>query len=585
MIVGHHASSGLSAAYADGGLLAVARRAATLAGPWTGQPLGEQLERALARVEDQALNVVVAGQFKRGKTTLIDALVGADVLPRAVVPATSVITLVRHGRAIRVAVEFDDGRRREIASAELADFVTEDGNPRNARGVRTAVVEVPSELLRDGITLVDTPGTASVYVHGTEVARGFLPEADAALFVLSVDPPVSADELDDLAAIRARVPAVICVLNKVDQFPVEDVATVLSFTRRQLDAAGLADVPVVAASAKQALEARQAGDAAELAASGLPGLEAQIRSRVADRRRALGEEGVRRRALDVLDAAIASIRLERRSIDLGEAEARSRLRRFQEVAAAVRQAGEQETLVVSARAGRVVTEEVPERLAALAAATAREIDELLVARSPRSEQEGRSIVEPALMAAVAAWVEEMRTLLDTSVAPVLADSVGRVNALRVRALADAASIFELAAPPAHAMAGEVAPSGAGLLRLRDEPTGGLELAVAGGRRLLPGGLGRRATMRALRTWAAETVDRHSGRLRAEVVRAVDEALRTAARSQAEALDGTLRLIERAVARASTRVEGTREGDERRASQRRDLDDALEGLRRALAADR
>lgn len=188
VIVGHHASLRSSAAHADAGLLGTARRAATLARPWTEPALGERLERALARVQGHTVNLVVAGQFKRGKTTLIDALVGADLLPRAVVPATSVITLVRHGPAVRVAIEFDDGRRREIVPAELADYVTEDGNPRNARGVRTAVVEVPSDMLAGGITLVDTPGTASVYLHGTEVARGFLPEADAALFVLSVVP-------------------------------------------------------------------------------------------------------------------------------------------------------------------------------------------------------------------------------------------------------------------------------------------------------------------------------------------------------------------------------------------------------------
>lgn len=396
---------------------------------------------------------------------------------------------------------------------------------------------------------------------------------------------MSADELDDLTALRGRVPVVICVLNKVDQFPAEDVATVASFTRRQLDAAGLADVSVIAASAKQGLEARQAGEPAALAASGLPELEAHIRSRVADRRRALGAEGVRRRALAVLDAAIAAIGLERRSIDLGAAEARSRLARFHEVAADARQAADEESLVVRARAGRVVTQEVPERLAALAAVTAREIDELLVESSPRSEQEGRLIVEPVLAAAVAGWVEDVRTLLDSSVAPVLAQSAERVNKLRQRALAEAASIFELAAPPARAMAADVAPSGAGLLRLRDEPTGGLELAVAGGRRLLPGGLGRRAAMRALRTWAAEAVDRHSGRLRAEVARAVDEALRTAARSQTEALEGTLRLVERAVGRASTPEEGPREGHASRVSQLDDRVGELEELRRGLSLDR
>jgi len=152
----------------------------------SGRGSGAVAEAATAlirKLEEERFNVVVAGEFKRGKSTLVNALLGMDVLPTSVVPLTSVVTAVTWGDPPRAEVFLRTGETRRVGVGEIAAFVTERGNPNNALGVDRAIVYCPSDLLRDGVFLVDTPGVGSVHRHNTEAALAFVPEADAAIFL------------------------------------------------------------------------------------------------------------------------------------------------------------------------------------------------------------------------------------------------------------------------------------------------------------------------------------------------------------------------------------------------------------------
>src|SRR5438309_7530961 len=114
-----------------------------LADFFTQRGQGALLWRACAlvdKLETEQFNLVVLGQFKRGKSTLINALLGADLLPTAVVPLTSIVTIIQHGPQPRALVRFLDGRTLEGDVADLALYITERDNPANTRGV--AQVEV-----------------------------------------------------------------------------------------------------------------------------------------------------------------------------------------------------------------------------------------------------------------------------------------------------------------------------------------------------------------------------------------------------------------------------------------------------------
>jgi len=167
-------------------------RAATLAG---ASAIAREAKALAERVRDGLFYVACIGQFKRGKSTLLNALLGEEVVPVGVVPVTAVVTVVRYGERRRARVRLADETQLEISLAELPEYVTEEKNHENAKGVTAVEVFVPSRLLMGGMCFVDTPGIGSVFSGNTEATKAFVPHIDAALVVLGADPPISADEL------------------------------------------------------------------------------------------------------------------------------------------------------------------------------------------------------------------------------------------------------------------------------------------------------------------------------------------------------------------------------------------------------
>jgi GTP-binding protein EngB required for normal cell division len=187
-----------------------------------------------ARLLEGRFYLAVVGQFKRGKSTLINALVGDAVLPAGVAPVTALVTVVRHGLRRGARVRFQDGLWRDIEPAELPAFVSEEGNPENAKNVTGVEVFVPSALLASGMCLVDTPGLGSVFTSGTAATHEFVPHVDAALLVLGADPPISEDELALAETIARQVHEIVVVLNKADRASPPELREARAFTEQVL---------------------------------------------------------------------------------------------------------------------------------------------------------------------------------------------------------------------------------------------------------------------------------------------------------------------------------------------------------------
>lgn len=231
------------------------------------------------KLSDQVFNLVAAGQFKRGKSTVINALLGEPLVPAGVVPLTSVITVIQSGRAPTAYATLRCGDRRPIEISELSEYVTERGNPGNMKSVERVVIEHASPWLADGVRLVDTPGIASVYEHNTDETRKYLPQADAVLFIASVDQPVSRAELDFLRDIRRYAGKIFCLLNKTDYLRADELQESLAFSVHAIrEALGTDDVPVFPVSARLALQGKMGSDAASLSRSGFPAFERALRS-------------------------------------------------------------------------------------------------------------------------------------------------------------------------------------------------------------------------------------------------------------------------------------------------------------------
>jgi GTP-binding protein EngB required for normal cell division len=219
--------------------------------------------------------LVVVGQFNRGKSTLMNAILGVDRLPTGVLPLTSVITSVGYGDRERVLVHWDGhGLSTEIPLDQLSEYTTEAGNPGNRMGIAVAEVQLPVELLRLGFHFIDTPGVGSAIAENTRTTRAFLPEADAAIFVTSFDSPLDQRELDLLGEVLAYVRQVFVVINKSDVVSTGQRDSVVSFVRGRLLERLPAHGPMLfAVSALQAMRAKMEGDADGLSDSGILELE------------------------------------------------------------------------------------------------------------------------------------------------------------------------------------------------------------------------------------------------------------------------------------------------------------------------
>lgn len=230
----------------------------------------EQLAGLREKLESQTFNLVVVGEFKRGKSSAVNALMGADLLPVGVVPLTTIATILAYGERTSAQVLFQNGKHLSIPPLELQDYVTEKGNPHNAKAVAEVRLTYPSDWLRNGVRLVDTPGIGSVYRHNSDVTYGFLPKADAVLFMLSVDQPVGQAEYDFLKKVSEYAGKTFFLLNKADLLGADELKESVEFSTRVIAEALGKPAPVFPVSARQALEGQVQRDSNLLEQSRFP---------------------------------------------------------------------------------------------------------------------------------------------------------------------------------------------------------------------------------------------------------------------------------------------------------------------------
>ena len=207
---------------------------ATLATELGSDHVSNQASELAVRLAEGRFFVACVGQFKRGKSTLIGALIGESILPTGFVPVTAVPTVIRYGSAKRARIRSKDGRWLEIELPELELYVSEEHNPENIKEVAGAEVFVPSPLLATGMCLVDTPGLGSVFSGNTATTQAFIPHIDAALVVTGSDPPLAGEELALVESVAKHVSHLIMVLNKADKASEGERAAAVSFTQRLL---------------------------------------------------------------------------------------------------------------------------------------------------------------------------------------------------------------------------------------------------------------------------------------------------------------------------------------------------------------
>ena len=280
--------------------------------PWAS----DRIRDLMTRLGEDRFQLVVLGQFKRGKTSLMNAIIRRPLLPTGAMPVTSAVTSLRYGPSVRAAVR-RAGRafNEEIPVASLPEFVTERGNPGNRKRVLSVAVEVPAPFLRRGLHFVDTPGIGSANERATETTLDFLPEADVAIFVTSADGPMSRAELEFLDCVRKHVRKLFFVLNKVDQLAAEERGEVVNDTARLLAyRLGAESVRLYPVSATRALAADPA-DAEALAGSGFPALEGALATFLNEERQSVFLAALLDRAIAALEETRFMLGLRQRALE------------------------------------------------------------------------------------------------------------------------------------------------------------------------------------------------------------------------------------------------------------------------------
>jgi len=237
-----------------------------------------QVRELLSRLAADRFRLAVVGQFSRGKSTLMNALLGGAYLPMGAVPMTSVITTVRYGTRPKATMRrHQSAFPVEVPLTGVSDFVADASVRRAETRVATVEIEVPAEILRLGFEFVDTPGVGSTITTSTAVTMRFLPQADAVIFVTGFDSPLTEAEADLLADASRQAGRLFFVLNKRDLVSGPAAAEAQDFVLGRLrDDLGIADPRIYGLSALEALDAVTSGDQGRLSASGLPGLRADL---------------------------------------------------------------------------------------------------------------------------------------------------------------------------------------------------------------------------------------------------------------------------------------------------------------------
>jgi len=188
-------------------------------------------EELIDKLENEKITVSVIGQFKRGKSCMVNSILEDKILPVGIVPVTAVVTTINYGEKA-ATVRFENGIVKEIQFDDMSSFINEQENNGNHLGVREVEIYCPSPFLKDGLTFVDTPGVGSVHQNNTDAAYSFVKESDAVIFMISVDSPINQIEIDFLKNAREYAAKFYFAVNKIDTIDESDLNDYLAYCNK-----------------------------------------------------------------------------------------------------------------------------------------------------------------------------------------------------------------------------------------------------------------------------------------------------------------------------------------------------------------
>ena len=193
---------------------------------------------------DKTLNIAVLGQFKSGKSTLINSIVGENILPVGVVPVTAIVTCLQYGIAPNVIIHYTSGDQINITIDQLPLYVTEKHNPENIRKVAVAIVEHPALMGFNKVSIVDTPGLGSFYRHNSDITLQWLPYTGVAMVSVSAERPLAEEDINLLKGIARYCLDIALVITKTDLYKAHELDEIKLHISNSVKEALQLDIPI-----------------------------------------------------------------------------------------------------------------------------------------------------------------------------------------------------------------------------------------------------------------------------------------------------------------------------------------------------
>jgi len=252
-------------------LLAQGQEMQRMAEQLADEQVKENLHTLIHTLESEQFFVTVVGEFSRGKSTLMNALLGENILPTAIRPTTAVLTFIHHEDGKTARIHDRQGRCREIPWDRKAFKEFTALRDVDAGEIRCMELGVPLADIPEDIILVDTPGVNDVSEQRMDVTYEYIPVSDAVIFVLSAKQPLTQSEwqfLQDFVA-ESAIRHFFFVLNFKDAVDARELSEAVADVRRRLShLMPEEEIRIFPISAKEALAAKEEGDAPRLDASG-----------------------------------------------------------------------------------------------------------------------------------------------------------------------------------------------------------------------------------------------------------------------------------------------------------------------------
>ncbi len=520
-------------------------------------PESSALKKVEQKLDEEQFNLVIVGQFKRGKSTFINALLSDNIVPSSILPLTSIVTIIQYSDTKKAIVKFLDNHDETVEISEIEKYVTEKHNPENKLQVKEVYVYHPSEYLKKGVRIIDTPGIGSVFKHNTDVAYSFLPYCDAAVFLMSPDPPLGESEIEFLKNVKVYTEKFFFVLNKIDIVSDDELDEVVEFNKNLLkEYTESEDIKIYPISARNALKAKLSKDKDLLEHSKISKIEQALNDFIAKERMNIIATSVINALLRHINNELTSYKLQQETQKLSVESLKEKVDKFSKFIEGVKEEAEEYEYILDKRIDKIY-KELDDEIEIL---KEKELPSLIEKMQEHFKEKSKEKISTEefenymtqkmneyILQIFTSWRKEQSDIISEKVEAVYDDLAKKINQKIEDIINTASSLFDVKLNAY--IDSEKLVQKSDFYFLLEEQMGILNIFATTFRAKLPFFIGKRIAQKHIKNTIVELFDRHCGRVRYDLTKRVRETTFKFKDQLRDKLDLTIEAIQHALDKA------------------------------------